>query len=215
MKRPFLAVASMVLVGQLTVSLLTGCGGDSTAATAGAVTTDTTAAAPTTTLSAGDTGVVLPDAVYTDFKNLGKGQLDVEAWKATEAAQKTVEHKRNPFLYRNEMDPAVIAYWDALGIKKEMHDADEPALKWASYTPLAALADGNTAVYPVVFDFVGAEKLIFYAETHGIAYRGGHRGLHHHLPLQSRSHEGYRPRRHGRLRGSHRRGPGRQDPGRS
>jgi pimeloyl-ACP methyl ester carboxylesterase len=74
------------------------------------------------------------------------------------------------------MDPAVLAYWEDLGLKKELHDANEPALKWASYTPLKALEAGNTAVYPVVFDFVGAERVIFYAEGHGIAYEGAKAG---------------------------------------
>ncbi len=48
-----------------------------------------------------------------------------------------------------------------------MHEADDPDLKWASYTPVAFLESDD--VYPVVFDFVGAEKLIFSAEGHGIA----------------------------------------------
>ena len=168
------------MLGLLTVGLLAGCGSSGPATTT------------TVTYPVGDTGVVLPDAVYADFKTLGKGKLDVEAWKVTVAAQETVENKRNSFLYKNEMDPAVLAYWEALGLKKEMHDADEPALKWASYTPLKALEDGDSAVYPVVFDFVGAERVIFYAESHGVARRGRHGGLYHCLSLQSRGHEGQR-----------------------
>jgi dienelactone hydrolase len=185
MKRSLLAVINLLLLGLLAVGLLAGCGGETTTTTTanepttttGAATTDTTAAAPTTTLSAGDTGADYPNIVYNTFKGLGKGELDVEAWKATVAAQKSIEYQRNLFLYKNEMDPAVIAYFEALGVKKEMHDADNPDLKWASYTPLAALAADNAAVYPVVFDFVGGERLIFSAEGHGFAHVGAKEGF--------------------------------------
>ncbi len=164
MKRAHLLALGALLILVLAAGLLAGCGGSGPATTT------------TVTYPAGDTGMVLPDGVYADFKMLGKGKLDVEAWKLTVAAQETVENKRNSFLYKNEMDPEVIAYWEALGLKKELHDAEEPALKWASYTPLKALEAGDTAVYPVVFDFVGAERVIFYAESHGVARVGATEG---------------------------------------
>jgi poly(3-hydroxybutyrate) depolymerase len=62
-------------------------------------------------------------------------------------------------------------------MKKELHDADgDEALKWASYTPVAALAADNTAVYPVVFCFHGAYGSIFGAEGYGIAELGAQEG---------------------------------------
>ncbi|MBN1628644.1 MAG: hypothetical protein JW990_02675 [Thermoleophilia bacterium] len=185
MRKPYSPFSSVLLLSVLVVVLLAGCGGETTTTTAasepttttGAATTDTTAAGPTTTLSAGDTGVDYPNIVYNMFKSLGKGELDVEAWKATVAAQKSIEYQSNLFLYKNEMDPAVLAYFEALGVKKEMHDADNLDLKWASYTPLSALAADNTAVYPIVFDFVGGEKLVFSAEGHGFAHVGAKEGF--------------------------------------
>jgi acetyl esterase/lipase len=181
------AAALLVLVS---AGALAACGGEATITTAAVSpeTTDavstttvagptTTVAGPTTTLSAGDTGVDYPNILYNTFKGLGKGQLDVDAWKATAAAQMSVDWGRDSFLYRDEMDPAVLAHWEARGIKKEMHDADDPLLKWASYTPLTAFEEGNTAVYPVVFDFVGAERLIFAAEGHGLAYLAAEEGF--------------------------------------
>lgn len=102
-----------LLLGVLAGSLSAGCGG---------------AAAPTTTLAAGDTGVDYPNIVYNLYGSLGKGELDVEAWKASEAGQKSVAEQRNFFLFKNEIDLAVLAYWEGLGMKKEIHDADDPAL---------------------------------------------------------------------------------------
>ncbi|MBN1631188.1 MAG: hypothetical protein JW990_15615 [Thermoleophilia bacterium] len=178
MKRLCMTVIGACLLGVLAVGLFAACGGDEAPTTTLPVdTTVTTAEAPTTTLSAGDTGVDYPNIVYNTFKSLGKGELDLEAWKATQAAELSLEWGRDSFLYRNEMDPAVLAHWEARGIKKEMHDADDPLLKWASYTPLAALEPGNAEEYPVVFDFVGAERLVFAAEGHGLAYLAAEEGF--------------------------------------
>jgi poly(3-hydroxybutyrate) depolymerase len=185
-KRSSLLVISVLVLGLLLAGVLAGCGSTSDEATTtvpseattttGAVSTDTTVAV-TTTLSAGDTGVDYPNIIFSTLKGLGKGEVDAEAWRNSEAGQKMVEESRNGFLYKNEMDPAVLAYWDALGMKKEMHDGADPLLKWASYTPVVALAADNTAVYPVVFDFVGGEKLIFSAEGHGLAHLGAKKGF--------------------------------------
>jgi hypothetical protein len=167
-----------LILGALAASLIAGCGGaattNTTAAsvsptTTGAVSTDTTAAVVTDTTSGGDTGVDYPAIIYSTVEGLGKGKVDIEAWKATEQADKLIEYSRNGFLYRNEMDPAVLAYWDALGIKKELHDADKPTQKWASYTPVVALEPGNTTKYPVVFSFHGNGMSIFTSEGYGFA----------------------------------------------
>ena len=176
MKRSFVLVASALLLGLLFIGALAGCGGEATTTTVASEPTTTTGAVSTDTTTAGDTGVDYPNIIFSTLKGLGKGEVDAEAWRNSEAGQKMIEENRNTFLYKNEMDPAVLAYWDSLGMKKEMHDADDPLLKWASYTPVKALAADTTTVYPVVFDFVGGEKLIFSAEAHGIAHLGAKEG---------------------------------------
>ncbi|MBN1631187.1 MAG: hypothetical protein JW990_15610 [Thermoleophilia bacterium] len=175
MKRSCIVLIGALLFGVLIGGLLAACGDDATTTTAGP--TETTAAAPTTTLSSGDSGADWPNIIWNTVKGLSKGTIDIEWWQTTEAAQKTAEYQRNVFLFKNEMDPAVLAYWEGLGMKKEMHDAGDELLKWASYTPAAALESGNTAVYPVVFDFVGGERLIFSAEGHGFAHVGAKEGF--------------------------------------
>jgi pimeloyl-ACP methyl ester carboxylesterase len=190
MKRHFLAFLSLLLLGTLAAGLLGACGGEEAApttaasaatTTTGAVATDTTAAAPTTTLPAGPTTTALgnyPDVIYPKMvaNSTGGPAFDLEKWKATVSAQKLLAYMRNSYIYKDEMDPELLAYWEALGMKKELHDADDVDLKWASYTPLAAFEEGNTAVYPVVFCFHGAYGNIFGAEGYGIAEYGATAG---------------------------------------
>ena len=176
MKRSFIVVICTVLLGMLAVGLVTGCGDattdESTTTVVGEATTTTTSAATTTTAA----GSNYPDMIYPKMvgNSTGGPAFDVEKFKATPAAAKLAAWMKNGFMYKDEMDPAVLAYWDALGVKKELHDADagDKELKWASYAPLEALAADNTAVYPVVFCFHGGYGSIFGAEGFGIADLG-------------------------------------------
>ena len=160
MKKYCLAVIGVVLLGVLAVGLLAGCGGatteETTTTVAGQATTTTGAGSPdTTAVASTDTTtkvVGYPENIYGLFKTMGGAGFDLDKWRATAAAEKIIASHRNEFTNKG-MDPADVAYWEALGVKKEMHDADDPALKWYSYAPVQALAAGNTAVYPVVFSF--------------------------------------------------------------
>lgn len=133
--------------------------------------------APATTTTteppAGDTGIDYPDFVYSLLKNNGGTCFDLEEWKTTEAAQKMLAMERNGFMFTNEMDPAVLAYWEARSIHKELHDADDETIKWASYTPTSG---GDNDIYPVVFCFAGGVGGIFIAEGMGIADYGAQVG---------------------------------------
>ncbi len=164
MKKLCSLTTALLLLCVVVMGLLTSCGGTPVTTT-------------TTMVRVGDTGVDWPNQLFKFYNGLGKGEIDIEAFKATASAQKTVEYQTNFYLFKNEMDPVVLAYWEALGMKKEMHEADDADLKWASYTPLKALESGNTAKYPVVFDFVGGERLIFSAEGHGFANVGAVEGF--------------------------------------
>jgi len=158
MRRVVVFVLCLAIAGLTLTGLLVGCGEGGGA---------TTTLAPTTTIVSGTTGVEWPQIIWTNYGR--SGDTDVEAFKASAAGQKSAEYQKLFFLFSNEMDPTVLAYYDGLNVKKEMHDADDPDLKWASYTPVAALEEGNKTKYPVVFDFVGGERLIFSAEGHGFA----------------------------------------------
>ena len=160
MKKYCLAVIGVVLLGVLAVGLLAGCGGatteETTTTVAGQATTTTGAGSPdTTAVASTDTTtkvVGYPENIYGLFKTMGGAGFDLDKWRATAAAEKIIASHRNEFTNKG-MDPADVAYWEALGVKKEVHDADDEELKWYSYAPAQALAAGNTAGYPVVFCF--------------------------------------------------------------
>jgi pimeloyl-ACP methyl ester carboxylesterase len=170
----------LALLGALVAGLLAGCDDAateqttatiSTTETTGALIPETTTVAPVTTTAASVVTTApegYPQQLYSIMQGMAGEAFDLDEWKATPAAEKIIALAKNGFLYADEMDPAILAYWDALGVKKEVHDADDEALKWFSYTPVQALAADNTAVYPVVFCFsmqegngihdMGAEK---------------------------------------------------------
>ena len=159
MKKSFWVVLGVILLGVLAVGLLAGCNGvpaeetttttTKATTTTAAVSTDTTVPASTDTTAAAG----YPQQLYEVMQGMAGEAFDLDKWKATAAAEKIIANAENGFLHPDEMDPAIIAYWDALGVKKEVHDADDKDLRWYSYTPVQALAADNTDVFPVVFSF--------------------------------------------------------------
>jgi pimeloyl-ACP methyl ester carboxylesterase len=79
--------------------------------------------------------------------------------------------------YTDDMDPALVAEWRVLGVKKEVYSYGDPDNNWAVYTPLAALEPGNTKKYPLVFCLHGYENSILLAETYGYAKLGAREGF--------------------------------------
>ncbi len=164
MKKVFSAVTGGLLLGWLCVGALVACGG-------GEVATTTAAGEAATSIGGALTEVPetggYPQQLFSIMADMGGEGFDLDAWKATAAAEKLIANARNGFLYPDEMDPAILAYWDALGVKKEVHDADDAELRWYSYSPVQALAADAAEIYPVVFSFsqegsgiadLGAEK---------------------------------------------------------
>ncbi len=108
----------------------------------------------------------------------GSEGFDIAAFVNTEMAEKLIELQYNTLvLYKDDMDPALVTFWDSLGIKKELHDAEDKTTAWASYTPVAALEAGNTAKYPVVYSFHGNKNTILHAEGFGFANLGATEGF--------------------------------------
>ncbi|MBN1631186.1 MAG: hypothetical protein JW990_15605 [Thermoleophilia bacterium] len=108
----------------------------------------------------------------------GSEGFDMASFVNTEMAEKLIALQYNTLvLYTDDMDPELVAFWDSLGIKKEIHDAEDKTKKWASYTPVAALEPGNATKYPVVFSFHGNKNTILHAEGFGFANLGATEGF--------------------------------------
>ena len=118
-----------------------------------------------------------PNAYSIVGVNGSKG-FDMASFVNTEMAEKLIALQYNTLvLYKDDMDPALVAFWEGLGIKKELHDAADKTKASATYTPVAALETGNTAQYPVVFSFHGNKNTILHAEGFGFANLGATEGF--------------------------------------
>ncbi len=164
-----------------------------TVTSAAVVGTTTTVAVPTTVAERDYPGkdkwfVELPGQpnAYSIVGVNGSEGFDMASFVNSVMAEKLIALQYNTLvLYTDDMDPALVAFWDGLGIKKELHDAEDKNKAWASYTPVAALEPGNTTKYPVVFSFHGNKNTILHAEGFGFANLGATAGLHHrHSRLQ-------------------------------
>ena len=123
---------------------------------------------------------------WTDFETAAEHQLscgtgnerdgrgfDIDRYINSEVGSSTMENLY-PFLQWHDDPgcPEAIAYWAGLGMKKEIHDADDPDRVWSIFTPIEeTAAPGRT--YPVVFCFHGKNNPIPLSETYGYVRLGG------------------------------------------
>ena len=62
---------------------------------------------------------------------------------------------KNFILYSDEYGEDEYAYWESLGIRKEMHDFSDKAGKWATFTPMDVYAEENEGkTWPVASSVV-------------------------------------------------------------
>lgn len=116
---------------------------------------------------------------WTDAKtafvhnNMACEGFDMEAYVNTKLAEGVINNMYYFLNYTDQMDPDVVSYWESMGVKKELHDADDEKRNWASYTPLSAYEEENKdRKYPVVFVLHGNNNPIWIAETWGFAQYG-------------------------------------------
>ena len=114
-------------------------------------------------------------SLYDHHKGMGDTAYDGTEFSIDDLinsplGESMVENISNFLLYPDETDPAVYAYWEDLGIKKELHDADDPDRKWSVFTPLEAYEEENAdKKYPVLFVFHGNNNPIYLIESWGYA----------------------------------------------
>jgi len=71
--------------------------------------------------------------------------------------------------YTDEMDPNVLAYWEKLGWKKELHNADNRPEKWSSFMPLSAYKTENKGKkYPLYIILHGGQTPPYEMEGYGL-----------------------------------------------
>ena len=65
--------------------------------------------------------------------------FDLEAYGKSESLTGILENQECMLSYPEEGCAEVLNYWEERGLKKELHQADCMAEKWASYLPLLSL----------------------------------------------------------------------------
>lgn len=112
-----------------------------------------------------------PGATIASFLS-GNDSFDVEAFLNSSLGETTIQRQFDSFImYQDDMDAELVKKWSDAGVIKELHDADDPAHKWASYVPTYMLDESNAdKTYPVVFVLHGNGNTIMQAESWGYAH---------------------------------------------
>lgn len=106
--------------------------------------------------------------IYTHHSMWAVDEFEIDSLVNSKQGEEMITGLQNFILYEDEMDPAVVSYWEEKGLKKELHDAETPEQKWSTFTPISAYEEENRdKKYPVIFVLHGNDNPIFIAETYG------------------------------------------------
>lgn len=102
-------------------------------------------------------------------KGSATNDFDMEKHINSEDGARQIENWKNLILYREEMDPHVLSYWEDLGWKKSLHDTEEQDKRWSCFTPLSSLKEENRERrYPLYFIMHGGITPVFEMECYGM-----------------------------------------------
>lgn len=105
-------------------------------------------------------------------------EFDFDALVNSPLGESIVNNAKNFILNSDEYSASEYQYWEDLGIKKEMHDFEDKAGKWATFTPMAAYDEANAdKTWPVLFVFHGGSNPIYVTETYGYAQLAAQEGF--------------------------------------
>ena len=97
-------------------------------------------------------------------------KLDLEKLINSPIGEKMIEDFLPYITYGDEMDPALLAYYEGLekGLKKEMHQRDDFWERWATFVPLSTYREENRGrKYPLLFVLHGSTMPINWEECSG------------------------------------------------
>lgn len=100
---------------------------------------------------------------------MGSKDFDVENYARSESFTKSVKNQECMLKNPDEMSEETLLYWEARGLKKELHEADQIAEKWASYLPLET-EEHPDKKYPLLFVMHGSGNSIYLAESYGYTH---------------------------------------------
>lgn len=111
------------------------------------------------------------DFILDLMKMMAVPDFDAKSFGESETYAKIVENQALMNAHRQEDCGEVLAYWEARGLVKQLHDTEKPYTKWASYLPKSYVdAPSNGKLYPLLFVMHGSGNPIYLAETYGYTH---------------------------------------------
>jgi hypothetical protein len=74
--------------------------------------------------------------MYEHHKNIGTADLgfNIDDFVNSEMGAGMIANLKNHLLYPDEMAPEILQYWEKMGIRKELFNADNMAIKYAVFS---------------------------------------------------------------------------------
>ncbi len=96
------------------------------------------------------------------------GRVDFDKLIDSEYGERMVGNFKQYILHEDEMDPQMLAYYESIGLKKELHEAGDLYTKWSLYVPVSSLqVENRNRSYPLLFVNHGACMPIHWEEHSG------------------------------------------------
>lgn len=100
---------------------------------------------------------------------MGSKEFDAESYARSESIDGILKNQECMLQNPEEGGEAALNYWKERGLKKELHEAENIAEKWASYVPTEAETHPEKT-YPLLFVMHGSGNPIYLAESYGYTH---------------------------------------------
>jgi hypothetical protein len=99
---------------------------------------------------------------------MGAGRIDMDALVNSPFGEQMALAMENYITYTDEMDPKLVAYYQSIGLKKELNEPGNYYTRWSCYTPLSLYKQENKGrKYPFLFINHGAGMPMQWEECSG------------------------------------------------
>ena len=116
------------------------------------------------------TGVLLENPPTLKTRRLGSvtNGFDIDAHMDSEDGMRQIQQWKNVITCNDEMSEQVLKYWEALGWKKVLHNADILEKKWSCFIPLSSFEEsGKDRLYPFYIVLHGGNTPPYEIEGYG------------------------------------------------
>jgi hypothetical protein len=99
---------------------------------------------------------------------MGSGRIDMDKLVNSPFGEQMVLAMENFITYTDEMDPKLVAYYQSIGLNKELNESGDYYTRWSCYTPLSmSKPENKNKRYPFLFINHGAGMPMEWEECDG------------------------------------------------